>query len=59
MSCINVTQNLNAAIFQLNKGGWLTSNKQIVIKTRRDAAPYALNESKISVPDAKPTPAVK
>lgn len=48
MFCINVTENMNASIFPLNKGGWLTSNKQtVVIKKRRGAAPYALNESTI------------
>lgn len=58
MSCINVKENMNASIFPLSKGGWLTSSRQTLIK-KGTAAPYALNESEISVPDAKPTAAGK
>lgn len=55
MSCLNVTENMNTTIFPLSKGSWLTSNKHTVGVKKRVAAPYALNESRISVPDARHT----
>lgn len=36
MSCINVTENMNASTLPLSKGCWLTSNMQIVVIKREE-----------------------